>query len=133
MFTPTSERRLKEVAEPLQNLMREARKTSPYRYEVTCGHRPIHEQQELYQQGRIDKTKPIVTYIDGITKIGKHNSKPSKAVDIVVYDENNKVTWEHKYYDEVAKHIKCIAFLLNVKVTWGGDFKKFKDKPHYEI
>ncbi|MEZ8481981.1 M15 family metallopeptidase, partial [Vibrio splendidus] len=49
------------------------------------------------------------------------------------YDENNKVTWDFKYYDAISKAFKQAARELNVAIVWGGDWKSLKDGPHIEL
>jgi peptidoglycan L-alanyl-D-glutamate endopeptidase CwlK len=127
-----SKKRLSTCNTQLQLLFTEAIKESPYNFIITCGERETEIQQQLYALGR---TKPgkIVTMIDGIKKKSKHNYKPSLAVDIAIFDENNKLTWEYRYYKAVSDHILQVAFRLKIKIKWGGNFKSFKDSPHYEI
>lgn len=104
---------------------------SPYDFKITCGYRPPEEQRKLYHQGR---TKPgnIVTNCDGYIKKGKHNYLPSKAVDIAIF-VNDKLTWDEKYYKKVATHVLKKAKELGIKIMWGGNWKNFKDLPHFEI
>ena len=125
-------KRLDECEISLIELFVDAINKTPYRFEITCGYRSPNEQAKLYAKGR---TAPgnIVTYIDGKKKKGKHNYNPSKAVDIVVYDENNKVTWDEKYYIKIGESIKDIANDLGINIIWGGDWLTFKDYPHFEL
>lgn len=55
-----------------------------------------------------------------------------KAVDFVVYF-NNKVTWEEKYYKQVADLCKQVSKNLNIPIIWGGDWTTFKDLDHFEL
>lgn len=62
----------------------------------------------------------------------KHNASPSLAVDIGEYDPKaKKLTYENM--DEIATFIKGVAAGLNIEIEWGGDWKKFVDKPHFEL
>jgi peptidoglycan L-alanyl-D-glutamate endopeptidase CwlK len=126
----TYKERIKTCENGLIMLAYEAEKDSPYEFLITCGHRTIEIQKELYAQGR---TKPgkKVTYIDGEKKKSKHNYIPSKAFDFAV-KINGEITWEENYYKEVGDHFKNVANKLGIKINWGGDFKKFKDYPHIE-
>ena len=38
------------------------------------------------------------------------------------------VTYETKWFDQFAPLVKETP-----GITWGGDFKSFKDRPHYEL
>lgn len=127
-----SKKRLLDCDSRLQLLFTESIKESPYTFKITCGLRTVAEQQSLYALGRT-KAGKIVTMIDGIKKKSKHNYNPSLAVDIAVIDENNKLTWQEKYYILVSMHVKEVAKKLKINIKWGGDFKSFKDYPHYEL
>ncbi|MBD8010241.1 M15 family metallopeptidase [Acinetobacter pecorum] len=54
------------------------------------------------------------------------------AVDLAVWVDNT-VSWEWKYYYQIADAMKKAASELNVSIDWGGDWKKFKDGPHFEL
>lgn len=54
------------------------------------------------------------------------------AVDIAVYN-GDKITWDFKYYQNVADHIKSVAKKRNIEIVWGGDWESFKDALHFEL
>jgi len=105
---------------------------------VLYGHRSTKEQFELFQVGRqlidghwiiVDK-KEIKTYKDGITDLSKHNVKPSLAVDIAPYP----IDWKDiERFKRMADVFLYKAQELRIKARWGGDFKDFKDYPHFEL
>jgi peptidoglycan L-alanyl-D-glutamate endopeptidase CwlK len=130
-FSKRSLNNLSRVDANLRLVFETAIETSPYDFAITHGHRSPEQQRKLYDQGRTFPGK-VVTNCDGYIKKSKHNYLPSKAVDIAIFVEG-KLTWEAKYYKAVAAHISLIAYELNVKVTWGGNWKTFKDYPHFEI
>jgi len=109
----------------------EAAKESPYEFIITHGHRSVDEQKKLYAKGRTEDGKKI-TNCDGVKNKSKHNYVPSRAFDIAIKIDD-QITWDEKYYIEMGKHIKAIALKYNISLKWGGDFKKIKDYPHYEI
>jgi peptidoglycan L-alanyl-D-glutamate endopeptidase CwlK len=130
-FSDSSLKKLYTCDENLQKLMNAAIIDSPIDFGISYGQRTPEEQYALYQQGR---TKPgrIVTYKDGYKELSKHNYNPSKAIDIVCY-QNLKVTWDTEYYKRVAVHVAKVALELGIKYTWGGEFRTLKDLPHYEV
>ena len=117
-FSERSKAKLKTVDIRLQNLMNMAIKESPYDFSITEGIRTLKRQKELVAQG---KSKTLKSY-----------HLKGKAVDIAVRVDG-KVTWDFKYYKEVAEHIKETARKLGYIITWGGDWKTFKDGPHFQI
>ena len=107
---------------------------------VVYGYRSPEEQNELYQQGR---TKPgkVVTYLDGHQRKSNHNYNPSRAVDVMPYfDEEPHIRWDDiDSMKEFAGFVQGVATMLRAygtiehDVDWGGNWKSFKDYPHYEL
>lgn len=103
-------------------------------FTIVYGHRSSEEQAELYKMGR--PKGQIVTYCDGKEKRSQHNFTPSRAVDIVPYPEG----WEDlERFHFVAGVIMTTARRLleegkidNI-IEWGGDWRSFKDLPHFQI
>jgi len=105
-------------------------------FTVLYGERSEEEQLKLYKIGRklvkgvwtiIGK---VVTNLDGKIKKSKHNHSPSLAVDIAPYP----IDWNDiPRFKKLAVIVKQCADELGIAITWGGDWKKFIDYPHYEI
>ena len=117
-FSKASLDKMNGVNSKLVILMKEAIKNSPYDFKITEGLRTVERQKELVKTG---KSKTMNSY-----------HLKGKAVDIAVLIDN-KITWDFKYYNEVANHIKEVAKRLGYVITWGGDWKTFKDGPHFQI
>lgn len=54
------------------------------------------------------------------------------AVDLAAW-VNNTVSWDWKYYEQVETAMKQAASELKIPIEWGGDWKKFKDGPHWQL
>jgi peptidoglycan LD-endopeptidase CwlK len=54
------------------------------------------------------------------------------AVDIAPM-ENGKPVWDWQLYYKLAKVMKKAAIDEGVIVEWGGDWKRFKDGPHWQL
>jgi len=68
---------------------------------------------------------------DGYEKKSYHQT--GKAFDIFGY-VNGKATWNVLILTDIARHIQAVAKnKFNVKLYWGGDWRSFKDLPHFEI
>lgn len=117
-FSKRSLNNLKGIHPKLVSLMKEAIKHSPHDFMITEGLRTIERQRELVKQG---KSKTMKSY-----------HLLGKAVDIALI-VNNEVNWDFALYREVAKHIKKTAREQGIKITWGGDWVRFKDGPHFQI
>jgi len=91
---------------------------------ITCTHRSEEEQLELYAQGRT-KSGKIVTQI---AMGGKHNRLPAMAFDIA-FKKDGKLDWSAHLFQKFADIVKRVSD----DVEWGGDWKKFKDLPHFQV
>jgi peptidoglycan L-alanyl-D-glutamate endopeptidase CwlK len=80
---------------------------------------------ELYAKGRTAPGK-IVTYIQ---QNGKHNSKPAKAFDIAFKKKDGTLDWSPALFKKFA----AIVSLQYPEVEWGGNWKSFKDLPHFQV
>ncbi len=89
---------------------------------ITQGLRTIEEQNELYAQGR---TKPgkIVTNAKG--GYSYHNF--GLAFDFALLNPDGSVSWN---VDDKWKRVGTIGKSLGLE--WGGDWKDFKDYPHFQ-
>ena len=119
-FGKKSLERLDQCDIRLQTLCKKMLECSDFDMTVTCGHRGKEEQEKAFKEG---KSKAHFGQ-------SKHNSLPSKAVDICPYPINwdtNDIRW-HKMvalaYD--------IASSLGFRIKCGAFFS-FKDYPHIEL
>lgn len=124
-------RNIKDCVEVLQDAWTKANAEFLVKYPqlpkpiLTCTHRTEEEQAALYAQGRTTKGK-IVTQL----KTGsKHNFFPSQAFDIAFIRKDRALDWSAQYFKLFADIVKEVA----PEVKWGGDWKKFKDMPHFEV
>lgn len=46
---------------------------------------------------------------------------------------DGEVRWDWPLYNQIAKAMKQAAKDLNVAIVWGGDWRTFKDGPHFEL
>lgn len=123
-FGKRSMENLSEAHPRLQEIFSEVVKH--YDCSIIEGHRTIEEQEKLYAAGKSKLRR------------GKHNMKPSEAVDVVPYpiDWNDKERFYH-----FAGFVKGIATSLGYKIRWGGDWdsdndlddQTFYDLPHFEV
>ena len=131
-LSTTSRGRLNGVNPVLIAIIEAAIVDSPYDFGIPPdgGLRTTERQKELYAQGRTNAGN-IVTQTDGVKKKSVHQS--GNAFDIYAF-VNSKATWEAKYYKPIARHIQKVALeQFGVKLVWGGDFRTFLDRPHFQI
>jgi peptidoglycan L-alanyl-D-glutamate endopeptidase CwlK len=125
-FNQTSENRLKKLHPDLLRVVRRAQslvKDPDFGAIVTCTVRTLEEQKLLVKKGA-SKT------LNSRHIPGKDGY--AKAVDFAV-TLNGKVRWDWPLYSKLADLMKKAASLEKVPITWGGDWKSFKDGPHFEL
>lgn len=94
-----------------------------YDFTVVCGHRGNEDQDKAVAEGKSHTPWPT----------SKHNSTPSRAVDIAPY-KDGKIDWDDiEAFRELAGHMFAAADKLKVKIKWGGDFVTLRDFPHFEL
>jgi peptidoglycan LD-endopeptidase CwlK len=54
------------------------------------------------------------------------------AVDLGAWVDN-QVDWSWPLYAKIANAMKAAANELGVAIVWGGDWRTFKDGPHFEL
>ena len=47
--------------------------------------------------------------------------------------EKATISWDWKYYHQIADAMKKASKELNIDTEWGGDWKKFPDGPHFQL
>lgn len=56
----------------------------------------------------------------------------AKAVDLGAWVDG-QVDWSWPLYHKIAKAMKTAAQELSVPIEWGGDWRTFKDGPHFQL
>jgi peptidoglycan L-alanyl-D-glutamate endopeptidase CwlK len=127
-LSAVSERRLSTVAEPLRSIVYAVAADFPTM--VVCGHRTQADQEEAFRLKRSKLSWPR----------SKHNSNPSRAVDLAPL-KNGAIDWnDREAFRELARRMFFHAKARGVDIRWGGDFNmdglendRFIDMPHFEL
>lgn len=107
----------------LKLLLTEAIKTSPIDFTVIETVRTL-EQQRIYVAKGTSKTLKS-RHIPSTNKSGM-----CEAFDIAPYP----IDWKNiKRFVVLSDHIKKTANTLGINIEYGGDWKTFKDYPHYQL
>lgn len=115
--------RLDSAHPDLQKVVKRAAAISDLDFTVLEVLRTPARQKELFKQGA---TKTMNSrHLPG--KNGK-----SHAVDIAPMI-GGKVSWDWPLYHKLAKIMKQAASDVAVSIEWGGDWKSFKDGPHWQL
>jgi peptidoglycan LD-endopeptidase CwlK len=98
---------------------------------ITDGFRSVDEQNTIYEQGRTTEGN-IVSNAKG----GESYHNYGLAIDFALETPSGDVIWDRQYdrnengksdWSEVVKIAKSLGF------EWGGDWKDFKDYPHFQM
>ena len=112
---------LKEAHPLLQKLVAEVKKKYPkLKFQVLEARRGRVAQETAYAKG------------NSKAHFGQspHNYTPAIALDIVPIPLNWK---DINAFKALAPYFLNVAKELNIPISWGGNWKSFKDYPHYEL
>ena len=135
-FGTRSLKSLKGIHPDLSKVLTKAIETSPIDFTITDGLRTTAQQKALYAKGRTTSGS-IVTNADGVKNKSNHQAKSDGygyAVDLYPYYNGSvQVNDDKTLINKIAPHIKKVAKEMGINIEWGGDWKSFKDYPHFEL
>ena len=128
-FSDISRNRLKTCDILLQQLFEYI--IIKYDCSIICGYRGKTEQNRAFKEGKSKKKYPE----------SKHNTFPSRAVDVAPYIAGKGISWDKDQCYYFAGYVKGIADSLNIPIRCGADWDKdndinnqiFNDLVHFEI
>lgn len=115
--------RLEGAHPDLARVIKRAAAISPIDFTVLEVLRTPERQRQLVAQGASQTMKS--RHLPGTD--GK-----SRAVDIAPLD-GGQVSWSWPLYHRLAAIIKQAAADERVPIEWGGDWRTFKDGPHWQL
>lgn len=118
MLDERSLKRLEGVHEQLVDVVRLAADLSPVAFIVTEGLRTMERQRTLVAAGA--------------SKTMKSRHLTGHAVDLAAMVDG-EVRWDWPLYHRLATAMKRAGEQLNVPIEWGGDWRSFKDGPHFQL
>lgn len=110
--------RLEGVHPDLVRVVKKAAAMSSLDFTVLEGLRTVERQTQLVKQGA--------------SKTMNSRHITGHAVDLAPMIAG-KISWDWPLYHRLAKIVKAAAADENVPITWGGDWRTFKDGPHWEL
>lgn len=97
---------------------------------ITDGFRSVEEQDAIFAQGRTTEGS-IVSNARG----GESYHNYGLAIDFAIRTEDN-VIWDLEYdgnQNGESDWMEVVEIAKDLGFTWGGDFRGFKDYPHFEM
>jgi peptidoglycan L-alanyl-D-glutamate endopeptidase CwlK len=116
-FSQRSLNNLEDVHPDLVKVVKRALEISEVDFAVIEGRRTESRQREL-----------VAT---GASKTMRSRHLTGHAVDLAAYVGG--IRWDWPLYPKIARAMKQAAKELNVSIEWGGDWKRFKDGPHFQL
>lgn len=110
--------RLNGVHPDLQRVVYRAAEISECAFIVTEGMRTLSRQKALVAAGASTTMK------------SRHITGHAVDLAAVVGDE---VRWDWPLYHRLAATMKEAAQIEDVPIEWGGDWRTFKDGPHFQL
>lgn len=117
-FGARSLARLEGVHPDLVRVMKRAIACSTIDFSVIEGVRTLAKQKQYMAAGA--------------TRTMNSRHLTGHAVDVAPY-VGGQIRWDWPLYHQLAPVIKKAALELEVPITWGGDWRSFKDGPHWEL
>jgi peptidoglycan L-alanyl-D-glutamate endopeptidase CwlK len=113
-----SKERLKGVHPDLVRVVERAIQLTEVDFTVLEGLRTAARQQQLVKSGA--------------SKTLRSRHLTGHAVDLAAVIDG-EVRWDWPLYHRIAKAVKQAAAELKVPIEWGGDWRTFKDGPHWQL
>lgn len=113
------EARLTGLHPDLVRVVRKAAAASPLAFGILEGLRTLDRQRALVARGA--------------SKTMNSRHLTGHAVDLAPIGEDGKVSWDWPLYHRLAPALKAAARAENVPIEWGGDWKRFRDGPHWQL
>lgn len=110
--------RLVGVHPDLVKVVRLAIELTEVDFGVTEGVRTVEKQREYVAKGA--------------SKTMNSRHLTGHAVDLAAFI-GSEVRWDWPLYHKIADAMKRASKSLAVPIVWGGDWKTFKDGPHFEL
>jgi len=113
-----AERNLSGIHPDLERIVRRAAKITAVDFTVTEGLRTAERQRRLVAVGA------------SRTLNSRHLT--GHAVDLAARVDG-QVRWDWPLYARLAAAMKAAAADLGLPIVWGGDWRSFRDGPHFEL
>ena len=101
---------------------------------VAVAHRALEltEIDFLVTEGLRTREKQIELVRAGASRTTRSRHLTGHAIDVAAWVAGG-VRWDWPLYEELSRAFKQAAAELKIPIVWGGDWKTFRDGPHYEL
>lgn len=123
---------LDQMHPDLRRVVLRAAEIAPHKFRLTEVLRTVARQKQLVAKGasKTMKSRHLPHAKDGL-------SRAFDLIPLVDIDKDGQIEVEEMYawplYYPLAAAIKQAAADVGVPIEWGGDWKSFKDGPHWQL
>lgn len=117
-FSRRSLSKLKGVHPDLVMVVKKAITCTPVDFSILEGMRTEARQRKLFEKGATT------------TMNSRHLT--GHAVDIAPYVDG-QIRWDWPLFDQLGPAMKLAAIAVGISIQWGGDWKSFRDGPHFQL
>lgn len=118
-FGSRSLKSMQGIHPDLRLVLDKALQDSPLDFVVIEGLRTVERQKQLVASGA--------------SKTMNSRHITGHAVDLLPIGPNGKPAFDWPLYNQLGPAVKKAAADLGIELDWGGDWKSFKDGPHFEL
>lgn len=118
-FSQRSLSSLRGVHPDLVRVIERALEISPVDFVVIEGLRTVERQKQLVASGA--------------SRTMKSRHLTGHAVDLLPIGPSGRGEFAWPLYERLAPAVKRAADELGVRIVWGGDWRSFRDGPHFEL
>lgn len=83
-------------------------------------------------EGMRTEARQQILFDSGATNTLRSRHLTGHAVDMAAWVDG-RTDWSWPLYRKIAKAMKLSANMLNTPLEWGGDWRTFKDGPHFQL
>ncbi len=83
-------------------------------------------------EGRRTEERQVELFAAGATMTMNSRHLTGHAVDLGAYVAG-RVAWDWPLYDQIGNAMKMAALEEDVRIEWGGDWRSFRDGPHFQL
>jgi peptidoglycan L-alanyl-D-glutamate endopeptidase CwlK len=110
--------KLTGVKPQLISVVKRALEISMIDFKILEGLRTLERQVMLFKSGKSQ------------TMNSRHITGDAVDLGAII---DGVISWEWKYYEQIAHAMKQASKELNIHIEWGGDWKTFKDGVHFQL
>lgn len=118
-----SRKKLEGVHPDLVRVVERAITITRVDFTVLEGVREMEKQQELFAAGATTTMN---------SRHLKAKNGYAHAVDLGAWVAG-ELRWDWTLYDQIGNAMKMAALEEDVQIEWGGDWKSFRDGPHFQL